>query len=194
MTARDNRSRVYVGVDGSLTSLRALREAAVAARRRRAELHVVHVRPRERPIPLPPVAEFGSVIQSWEPEPSDRLDRAAMELILGCLRDALGGAPADLDVHLTVLTGDPHRELVSIGCRDEDLLVVGTGGGRRWSHMRRRSVSRYCAGHARCPVLVVPRDEFARTMRRRIWAHPAASRDPWRDFDAVRGRKTHPIR
>lgn len=192
---RDLKSRVFVGVDGSLASLRALREAAAAARRRRGELHVVHVRPRERPAPLPLLMGFGPVVQLREPGPSDWLDRAAMELIRACLRDSLGCAPADLDVHLTVVTGEPHRELVSMGSHDEDLLVVGTRGGRRRSHLRRRSVSRYCAGHARCPLLIVPRDEFARTTGHRSWVRgPAALRDPWREFDAMLGKEAHPIR
>src|SRR4051812_31924055 len=104
---RNTKRRVFVGVDGSLASLRALREAAAAARRRHAELHVMHVRPREQPMPLPLVVGFGVVVPPREPEPSDWLDRAATELILACLRDALGGAPADLDVHLAVLIGEP---------------------------------------------------------------------------------------
>jgi nucleotide-binding universal stress UspA family protein len=114
MTGRNKKRRVFVGVDGSLASLRALREAAAAARRRRAELHVVHVRPRERPIPLPLLVEFAPVIPPRDPEPSDWPDRVAMGLILGCLRNGLGGAPADLDVHRTVLIGEPRRELVSL--------------------------------------------------------------------------------
>lgn len=195
MFTEQSKGRVYVGVDGSLASLRALREAAAAARQRCAALHVVYVRPRERPNRPPTLALSAVPAPPWDPEQSKWLDNAAMDVIVTCLGEALGGSPTDLDVHRMVLIGHPHVQLASVGRRDDDLLVVGTRGGRRWRHPRRRSVSRYCATHAHCPVLVIPRHEFARTTDRRVhagrWTLP---RDPWREFDAAESREPHPTR
>lgn len=182
--------RVFVGVDGSLTSLRALREAAVQARHRNGELHVVHVRQRERPGPVPLVEFFGPApIAAQDPTPAHRADAAARNLIAECVRDAFGAVPADLDIRQTVLVGVPKTELAALGRRDDDLLVIGTNGGRRRHHLRRRSVSRYCATHSHCPVLVTPCNELARTLRRRAASHPLP-RDPWKDFDALDRRET----
>lgn len=193
MTTNRDKRRVFVGVDGSLPSLRALREAASAARQRGAELHVVHVR---RPSPTMPAMPFLIPSNPDAPrqhsEPLAWADSGAMDLIVTCLRNALGGDPVDLDVHRRVLIGRPGKGLASLGCRDSDLIVVGTGGARRWHHVLRRSVSRYCAAHSRCPVLVVPRDEFARTMHRT--RERRVPRDAWREFDATASRETHPTR
>jgi nucleotide-binding universal stress UspA family protein len=74
--------------------------------------------------------------------------------------------PEDLAIRSVVMTGEPGPALVGYACREEDLLVVGAswrGGIRRWWE---RSVSAYCARHARCPVLTVPLNELARSLRR----------------------------
>lgn len=109
-------ARVYVGVDGSLASLRALREAASQARRRHAELRVVHVRPPAQPDPVPVVNLFGVVLTSRrDPELDQWADAAARDLIAGCVQDAFGGTPAGLDVHYVVLVGDPETALARPG-------------------------------------------------------------------------------
>src|SRR6266542_2623735 len=58
------------------------------------------------------------------------------------------------------------RSLVGFAGHEDDLLVVGAGAQGRWRHWWHGSVSGYCVRHARCPVLIVPLPEFARTMRR----------------------------
>lgn len=189
---RDNRSRVFVGVDGSLASLRALREATSQARQRHAELHVVHVRPPGPAMPAMPflIAPSPGTLRP-DHEAVNALDQDAEELILTCLRDALGTLPPDLDVRWRVLVGRLPSALAALGRRDSDLLVVGTRGAKRRHHLRRRSVSRYCATHSRCPVLVVPCDEFARSVRRPRRSVLTVTRDPWREFDRTDGRETH---
>lgn len=184
-------ARVYVGVDGSLASLRALREAASQAWRRHAELRVVHVRPPAQPDPVPVVNLFGVVLTSRrDPELDQWADAAARDLIAGCVQDAFGGTPAGLDVHYVVLVGDPETALARLGRRDDDLLVVGTNGGRRWHHPSRPSVSRYCVKHSRCPVLVTPCPELARTLRLRALPRGhALPRDPWKELDALDRRQ-----
>lgn len=192
---RNDKGRVFVGVDGSLASLRALREATAQARQRRAELHVVHVRQPEPTMPAMPFLIPSIPDDSRrDGDPADSPDRAAEELILSCLRDALGALPPGLDVRWRVLVGRLPSALAALGCRDSDLLVVGTRGGRRWRHPRRRSVSRYCAVRARCPVLIVPQDEFARTAQRPRRQRLMGMRDPWREFDRTDEREVHPAR
>ena len=191
-----NKCRVFVGVDGSLPSLRALREAAAEARRRDAELHVAHVRRFEPTSSTAPAMPFVIASTTCPPQhdsqATERADNRAVELIVTSLQNALGTQPADLDVHRTVLVGRPHRQLASLVSRDDDLLVVGTRGGRRRRHWRRRSVSRFCVAHAPCPVLVVPCDEFARAMQPSRRGRRIAHRDPWREFDSTTSSQPHP--
>jgi hypothetical protein len=56
--------------------------------------------------------------------------------------------------------------LTSIASKPDDLLVLGAGrrGSLRW--MFRSQVTRYCAVHARCPVVLVPPPELVRELRR----------------------------
>lgn len=178
---KDRPGRVFVGVDESLASLQALRRAAAEARERHAELHVVHVRRPARSVSL--VDSLGQPIPgSWlDPPRADWLNARAAQLIATSLGEAFGGPPADLSVHRTILVGRPGTELAALGRRDDDLLVVGTGGGRRWRHPGRCSVSRYCATHSRCPTLIVPRTELARMVQHRF-----VPRDLWKEFDETR--------
>jgi nucleotide-binding universal stress UspA family protein len=177
--------RVIVGVDGSLNSLRALREAVVEARRRDARLIVIHVR-----APAHSSAPIG-VIGILDPSPCPgqqtncSRDREAEVLIARCIDEGLGDKPADVELSIHVAVGTPHTALVHQVWRDDDLLVVGTRNRSRWAHPWRQSVGRYCVAHARCPVLVVPPDDFARAMRReRRWYRSRLCRDPWKRFDA----------
>jgi nucleotide-binding universal stress UspA family protein len=112
------------------------------------------------------------------------LNASALQVIATSLDEALGGTPADLTVHRTVLVGRPGAELAALGRLDDDLLVVGTRGGRQWRHPGRGSVSRYCVTHSRCPTLVVPRGELARTLHHRM-----VPRDLWKEFDTISGTR-----
>jgi nucleotide-binding universal stress UspA family protein len=183
--AAERRRRVIVGVDGSLPSLRALRLAVDQATRRQADLTVIHIRAPARTnaqaalIGLPDLTP-------WPGEQTIRsLDREAEALIARCIDESLGSEPAGVAVRLVVDVGIPQICLVHQTGHDEDLLVVGTRGGRRWTHPWRRSVSRYCTTHAHCPVLVVPPDSFARAMRRAGWRSCWSPwrRDLWKKFD-----------
>jgi nucleotide-binding universal stress UspA family protein len=140
--------RIIVGVHGSLGSLQALRYAADEARRRN--------------VPLLPVT-------AWSPPGGDMAERrnpspylrkiwrdAAWERLLEAFDVGLGGMPEDLHVEPVVARGDTGPVLVDTADRPDDLLIVGTGRRGVLSRMLRRSVSRYCLAHARCPVLAVP--------------------------------------
>ena len=193
----ERKGRVYVGVDGSLTSLRALRHAVDEAKHRGVELYVVHVRPITRAetwgsefLRPGPIASFP---QGTTRGPS--LNHQADELILNSLQQALGEAPRNLAIQRKIALGRAEKELSRLGSHDDDLIVVGASRRRRWFHPLRRSVSKYCATHARCPVLVVPPDQFTltmwprRTLRRWLLHH-----DLWKQFDEAASSDHQPIR
>ena len=140
--------RIIVGVHGSLGSLQALRYAADEA--------------RQRNVPLLPVT-------AWVPPGGDLAERrhsspylrkiwreAATERLWAAFADGLGGVPADLEVKAQVVRGEPGPALVDVADRPDDLLIIGTGRRAGLGRTLRRSVSRYCLAHARCPVLAVP--------------------------------------
>lgn len=148
---RDREGRVIVGVDGSLGSLGALRQAVAEARQRGAQLCAVRVVSQEL---------------SWVGALCDDDLAILRQQILDAFQDALGEVPSDLETRSLPIVGAAGQALVDFADREDDLLVVGAGerrGLHRWWH---RSVSAYCVRHARCPVLCVPLPEFARTMRR----------------------------
>jgi nucleotide-binding universal stress UspA family protein len=150
--------RVIVGVDGSLGSLGALRRAVAEARRLGRQLCAVRVvRPEHLRLGL---VSLGLVAVDDE-------DVAALyQKINLAYEEALGGVPGDLTTRAVVMVGTPGQALVSYARHEDDLLVVGAGGQRRWRRWWHGSVSGYCVRHARCPVLTVPLPEFARRMQR----------------------------
>jgi len=140
--------RIIVGVHGSLGSLQALRFAADEA--------------RERNVPL-------LAVTAWVPPGGDMAERrhsspylrkiwreAAWERLWAAFDAGLGGVPADLRVESQAVRGDTGPVLVDAASQPDDLLIIGTGRRARFGRMMRRSVSRYCLAHARCPVLAVP--------------------------------------
>jgi len=139
--------RVFAGVHGSLGSLQALRFAANEARNRDARL-------------VPVIA--------WIPPGGDLAERrqpnlqlrklwrdAAQERLWDAFDRGLGGLPADLSIEALVVRGPAGPVLVDCAKDPDDLLVVGTGA-RGLRRVFRRSASRYCLAHARCPVIAVP--------------------------------------
>lgn len=140
--------RIIVGVHGSLGSLQALRFAADEA--------------RQRSVPL-------LAVTAWVPPGGDMAERrhsspylrkiwrdAAWERLWAAFDAGLGGVPADLHVETQAVRGDTGPVLVEAAGQPDDLLIIGTGRRARFGRMMRRSVSRYCLAHARCPVLAVP--------------------------------------
>lgn len=185
---------VFVGVDGSLAGLRALRRGVEEARLREQDLYVVHARQPARnrgfPSSLPsghPSGHYASMANHpSQPAPGEWMDKAAMRVIVSSIQDALGSRPADVGLHCTIAVGRPAAVLSSLGWRDEDLLVIGTDNSPRRHHPLRRSISRYCVTHSRCPVLVVPPDSFSREMEYEL-NRRFARRDVWKQFDGVSG-------
>lgn len=166
-----NPGRVILAVGSSLADLQALRYAVAQARARDVPLYAVCT---WRPRWLGP----GMEVPNW---------RAAMAAeaaltVRATFDKALGGVPAQPQVLLCVIEGSPRASLVQYADRETDLLVVG-GPVRRWRWLRRGGgLGRYCAGHARCPVVVVPEPALAREV-----APTVLARELRREMDHVGG-------
>jgi nucleotide-binding universal stress UspA family protein len=133
---------IAVGVDGSASSVAALRWAALQARATGAALLAVtswH---------YPNV--YGYVVplaDDWRPDQEAARIQA----------DALAGAADVLDgtvVESLVTEGQAAAVLVDAS-KQVDLLVVGSRGHGELTSVVLGSVSEYCAAHSECPVVVV---------------------------------------
>jgi len=158
-------SRVIVGVSGSPGCLPAVRYAAGLARAHQA--------------PLIPVLAWqppgGDLAERSHPSPvlRDLWAEAASRRLHAALLLAFGGLPPDVDVQPQVVRGDPGRSLVKVASEPGDLLVIGTGRRPMLGRALHAGASRYCLGHAACPVLAVPPSPLDRALGRfglRGWA------------------------
>ena len=108
-------------------------------------------------------------VTAWVPPGGDMAERrhpspylrkiwreAASERLWAAFDAGLGGVPADLTVEPLVARGETGPVLVDAADQPDDLLIIGTGRRAGLGRVLRRSVSRYCLAHARCPVLAVP--------------------------------------
>jgi nucleotide-binding universal stress UspA family protein len=138
-------SKIVVGVDGSETSLRALRWAARQAGWTGGTLEVVTAWTfPEQPAPLGIVAHV-----PWQEdlmaEARDELDRLVGEAVPEGERD---------HVHTKVVRGGAADVLLA-EADEAELLVVGSRGRGAFEGLLLGSVSERCVHHARCPVVVV---------------------------------------
>ncbi|GGC89152.1 universal stress protein [Tersicoccus solisilvae] len=142
MTINNAAEPILVGVDGSDSSVEALREAAVLADALQAPLEVVMV------WEFPDQADYygisSSVIEGDARASLDDTVRAAFE----------EGPPDGLTAGL--LYGPTKRTLIERS-RHARMLVLGSRGHGGFMGMLLGSVSAACAEHAHCPVLVVHR-------------------------------------
>ncbi|MFC1432218.1 universal stress protein [Streptacidiphilus sp. N1-3] len=140
--------RVVVGVNGSPSSLEALRAAVDAGRRERVEVLAV--------LAWTPVggetsyrrAPSSDLLALWEAQACVRLRQS--------FEQAFGGYPSGVAIRPVVVRAEAGHGLVSIADRPHDLLVVGAGERgwpARWFH---GATCRYVVAHAGCPVLAVP--------------------------------------
>jgi nucleotide-binding universal stress UspA family protein len=145
--------RVIVGVSGSAGSLQALRYAAEMARSEAAMLAPVlawtppggELADRRAPCP--------ELRRVWIQAAWDRLWRA-IEL-------ATGGPPADLAFSPQIFCGPAGQVLSELAAEPGDVLVIGAGRRGAIRRLAASKVSRYCLGHARCPVIAVPPSQLA---------------------------------
>ena len=133
-------SKIVVGVDGSPSSLRALRWAAGEARGTGAEIEIV----------VAWEEEIGFGFTATTP---DEFEPEARRRAMGYAAEALGGAPS-VSVSIAVHRGRPAEVLVEAS-HGADLLVVGSPGHSALADLVLGSVSEHCVRHADCPVVVV---------------------------------------
>jgi nucleotide-binding universal stress UspA family protein len=141
MVSPSNRGKIVVGVDGSPSSVQALRWAARQAQLTGGELHAVTA----WRIPttygwIPPIADL-----DWPGNARTALDHA--------IKEAVDDTQAGL-VRRHVIQGHAARALLHAAA-DADLLVVGSRGHGEFTGMLLGSVAQHVLTHAPCPVLVV---------------------------------------
>lgn len=140
MDERQDKDRVVVGVDGSESSIAALRYAARIAAAFDAPLEVVTT------WSYPPLAD-PFILTNWSPQEDATENQAS------AIERAFGTSPPQA-LTRTVLAGPAARSLVeaSDGCA---MLVVGSRGRGGFAGLMLGSVSAACAQHAHCPVVIV---------------------------------------
>ncbi|MBY5163925.1 universal stress protein [Salsipaludibacter albus] len=137
--------RIVVGIDGSGTSVDALRRALDAARCADALLQIVHA------YPWPPTG-VASLHETWR---RHRTREQAHHEALDVIEEALGDMVVDVDVDRIACAGDADAQLLRVA-RGADLLVVGSHGRGEVAGLLLGSTSLHVVSHAPCPVLVVP--------------------------------------
>jgi nucleotide-binding universal stress UspA family protein len=134
---------IVVGVDGSDTSLAAVRWAAREAERREAVLRIVHAFDWE----------WQSARYSAGGEFLEAARRHADTVAATAARDARAAAPAN-HVQPHAVIGNPVPRLLD-SAADAELLVLGNRGRGGFASLLLGSVSQRLAVHAPCPVVVV---------------------------------------
>jgi nucleotide-binding universal stress UspA family protein len=135
------RGRIIVGVDGSASSLDALRHARFIAAHFRCTVEAIAA------WQLPSISAPYFPAQQWSPE----ADARAM------LEDAVGsvfGATLPSWFRASVRHGPPARVLIDASAT-ADLLIVGSRGHGGFVGLLLGSVSAACAESAHCPVLIM---------------------------------------
>lgn len=139
---------LVVGIDGSDTGDRALRWAAVEARRREVPLDLVH----SRPLPSHQLLGMGAV-PSMERERA--LVRQEGERILDRAVARAGDTLDGLKLRRHARVG-PTADALAVVAGTDHVIVVGTRGHSYVSGMMLGSVSHQVLHHAHGPIVVVP--------------------------------------
>lgn len=138
--------RIVVGVDGSDSSIEALRLATTLAPALGAGIHAVacwH---------FPYL--YAGLVDASDVKPYE--DAAAKGLEESLQKAFDGDRPAGLET--SVLNGPAASMLMTVS-EDAKLLVLGRRGHGGFSGLQLGSVSNACVAHALCPVLVVRGDD-----------------------------------
>lgn len=142
------KAKVVVGVDGSDSSVQALRFAARLAPGLDADIHAVAC------------WDFPQIYAGYVPPDFEAFESAAGETLADTLAKAFGpDLPAGLSQEL--IRGPAPAKLVEAGA-GAVMLVVGRRGHGGFMGMHLGSVSSACVSHAACPVLVVHADDTHR--------------------------------
>ena len=132
------RPRWIVGIDGSTTSVHALRWALAQASRREAIVTAI---------------QCWAPLDGWPDDPNPGAQLQAAELQLKQLRAGLGSDGSNLLID--VARGHPVEVLLdrAASC---DLLILGTRGLGGFHRLMLGSVSLHCATRSTIPVAIVP--------------------------------------
>ncbi|MDR6866904.1 nucleotide-binding universal stress UspA family protein [Microbacterium resistens] len=132
--------RILVGVDGSESSINALRYASTLAEALDASLHVVTT------WSFPALVDYRADM-GWSPEAD------AAEILESSIATAFEGSPPP-DLSTAVLAGPAAPALIEAS-RGAEMLVLGSRGRGGFVGLLLGSVSATCASHAHCPVLII---------------------------------------
>ncbi|HWH25994.1 MAG TPA: universal stress protein [Pseudolysinimonas sp.] len=135
-------TRILVGVDGSNSSIEALREAARISAAFGVPLEAITT--WEFPVMLDGAY---SRIEDWSPEED------AQHILSDAINQAFGDAPPG-GLERTILEGSPARVLIDES-KSASMLVLGSRGHGGFVGLLLGSVSATCAEHAHCPVLIM---------------------------------------
>lgn len=112
--------------------------------------------------------------------------------ILEAFAEALGGVPADLDVHIETSTDNAAAALARSACDPRDVIVIGNDGKSALRAVWTGSVGRGLLKRAHCPIIVVPAPEMQRATSRSAHKLAAGRTDVWDRFESeipeLRGR------
>jgi nucleotide-binding universal stress UspA family protein len=136
-------NKVVVGVDGSPSSLAALRWAYDQAVAHDAKLHAVMA-----------WAQPPATVSAGMPRvPNVAPEETARRVLDDAVGQVVGESGGDL-VERVVVPGSPAKVLLDLS-GDADLLVVGSRGIGGFAGLLLGSVSQQVTQHARCPVVVI---------------------------------------
>jgi nucleotide-binding universal stress UspA family protein len=158
--------KIVVGVDGSESSVDAVRWALTEARKRGAEVHVVTAWHTDPPPMEGPPPMVGIPYRAKEAALADQ--QAQQDKVM----DAVQGATEGVTVHRHMVGQWPPRALVHISA-DADLLVLGRHGHSWLAEKLLGSVSAYCVRHATCPVVITPAHRVETVTERNLVEAPA---------------------
>ena len=142
----NTRSRIVAGVDGSPSSLSALRWAIRQAAVTGAAVDAVIAW-------YYPAATVG---YGWAPTGMDvgfDFKETAEKVLADAIASAVGSG-SNVAVRSHVVEGNPAQVLLD-ACDGADLLVVGSRGHGGFAGALLGSVSQHCVHHALCPVVVI---------------------------------------
>lgn len=137
---------IVVGVDGSESSLRALRFALREAAFRGASVRAVHA------------WQAPQSIRPGAPIPLEMPGRAAVEddarNVLERAMTAVAGERGGTEIETVAVEGPAAPALVE-AARDAELIVTGSRGHGTSANLLLGSVGRQCVCSSRCPVVIV---------------------------------------
>jgi len=140
--------QIVVGVDGSKSSIDALRWAVFQAELTGATLHVIAAWPfPENATPFGIIADL-----PFDSDPRDEVRARLDEVIATVVPQAMRAR-----VRAEAVLGNAASALLE-AARTADLLVVGSRGRGAFAELLLGSVSGHCVRHATCPVVVVRHD------------------------------------